>query len=120
MFDHVDGTQLVKGAVRERVRETIEVADDVRRRGRIDINSNRSRIFVDAAADIQNLQILPRGSFPGCFRLVHGLAAFRLPVPAQTKERRDESADYVLFLLRSRLEVQHLDARQKFKVLLAK
>src|SRR5580692_6785636 len=56
MFDDVDRSQLVESAVRQRVREPVEIANNVGCARRIDVDADRAWILANTAADIQNSQ----------------------------------------------------------------
>jgi imidazolonepropionase-like amidohydrolase len=56
VFDNVDGAEMVEGAVAERVREGIEIAENVGGAGGVGIDADRAGVFADAAADVESSQ----------------------------------------------------------------
>jgi hypothetical protein len=54
VFYDVDRTDFAEGAVRKGKRIMIEVRDNIRTRIRITIDANRTRIFVDPAANVED------------------------------------------------------------------
>ena len=54
MLDDVNGPKRLEGIIAERIRESIEVADDIGARARIPIDSDSAGVFVDAAADVES------------------------------------------------------------------
>ena len=54
VFDHVHGAQVVEGVIAKRIGEAVEVAQNVGVGARIAIDAERTRIFVDAAADVED------------------------------------------------------------------
>ncbi len=109
MLDYVDRTQAVEGAVGERIGEPVEIADDVGRAGRVDVDTNGALVLANAAADIQRSQENPPcvPVFP-CRSLSLSLEERR--VPLQADERSPKSGDRVLRVVRRALHVERFEA----------
>jgi hypothetical protein len=58
VLDDVNGTQLVEGAVGERVGSVVEVAENVGAAVRIPVDADGTRVLIDAAADIKHFQLI--------------------------------------------------------------
>src|SRR5947209_7837754 len=54
VLDDMHGANGGKGGAPERIGETVQIADDVGAGGRIPIDADRTGIFIDTAADVQN------------------------------------------------------------------
>jgi len=52
VLDHVDRAQLVERAIRERIGETVEIADHVGFAGEIPVDPDGTGILADTAADV--------------------------------------------------------------------
>ena len=57
VLDHVYGPQLIERIVAERVREMVEVADDVGVRPGVAIDANRAGVLIDPAADVEDAHV---------------------------------------------------------------
>src|SRR5277367_4520798 len=53
VLDHVDGAQLVERVIAERIGKAIEVDKNVGAGARVAIDSDRTRVLVDSAADVE-------------------------------------------------------------------
>src|SRR5450432_95759 len=67
MLDDMDGSELVEGVVGKRVGDVVEIAENVGAGGGIAVYADRSRILIDAAADVERSHNLECGSAFGCF-----------------------------------------------------
>ena len=54
VLDHMDGPYGIEAIATEWIRETIQVADHIRLRSGIAINPDRTRIFLDSTANVEN------------------------------------------------------------------
>ena len=64
MFNDMDGSQLVKAAVAERIREAVQLADDVGGTRRIAVDPDRTWVFANPAADVKRSQEARRSEMP--------------------------------------------------------
>ena len=54
MFDDMHYTNVVESVVAKRIRKAIKVADDVGTAGKVAIDANGPRVFVDTAPDVES------------------------------------------------------------------
>jgi hypothetical protein len=54
VFDNVGGVHMIEGAVFERIREDVDIAEHVGTAGGVAVDSNGARQFIDPASDIEH------------------------------------------------------------------
>ena len=78
MLDDVDGAHLPKRIVAEGEREMVQVADDVGFGVGVAVEPDRTRVFVDSAADVENGQLVKRaGDVRGLLQRCYCSSALR-------------------------------------------